>query len=77
MLVRDEVVGVVRSGAVEPEAADRPAFERLAGDDAIRAVGVTMRLAKQRLDVRLLETAALAAWRRDACGVVDRKLVRA
>ena len=73
VLVREHVVGIVRTGAVEPEPADGPAVERLAGDDAIGPVGIAVCLAQQRADVRRLHPAAIAAGRRDARTLVYRQ----
>src|SRR5262245_22568468 len=77
VLVRDDVVRVVRPSAVEAEAANRTALERLAGDNAVGAVGISVGFAQQSLDIRLFEPAFVAAWRRDRRRIVDRQLLGA
>ena len=75
MLVRDDIVGIVGPRAVEPEAADRPPLERLAGDDAVRSIGLAVRPAQQQPDIRFLEATPFAARRCDAGLIVDRQFL--
>ena len=63
MLVRVDVVGVVRARAVVAEVADRPPVGEAADDRAVLAVGQPRRAAQHLVDVARAQAAALAGQR--------------
>ena len=71
VLVREDVVGIVRARAVVAERADRLSLERLAGERAIAAVGPTRRPLQQQLEIVGLHLTLAAVVILDARAVAD------